>query len=223
MVRLITTLSLFASPVQDSQFTRLHLSSANSAPSKLKSPFASTTHLLPQCEPAESLAPALRKRPHRSHSLAPTLSLFSYSCALFCSDPNLIPNRFCAFRTLWAKHPGWGVPLASHHRFSLNKVESPLATIFSAINTYKTASKQTTLRTFGMSIYAKTGGGSPLWLTRNPAQVARQSFPLPSRMSASSDLVSPVTVSHTTAPDPDPQTPSRLARASHMGLDWTNP
>jgi hypothetical protein len=43
---------------------------------------------------------------------------------------------------------------------------SPLANIFPTINTYKTASKQTTLCTFRMNVYAKPRGEVPLLLTR---------------------------------------------------------
>ena len=41
------------------------------------------------------------------HLMSP---LFSYSCALFCAAQNAIPNFFSNFRTLCAKHPGWGTP-----------------------------------------------------------------------------------------------------------------
>jgi hypothetical protein len=43
-------------------------------------------------------------------STDPTLSLFSYSYALFCTAKNGISNRFMLFRTLCTKHPGWGLP-----------------------------------------------------------------------------------------------------------------
>lgn len=36
-------------------------------------------------------------------------SMFSYSCALFCSSQNTIPLVFNRFRTLSSNHPGWVV------------------------------------------------------------------------------------------------------------------
>jgi hypothetical protein len=53
--------------------------------------------------------------------------------------------------------PVWGFLLATRH--------SRLAAIFTRINTYKTASKQTTLTTFRMNAYAKSQGEVPLLLT----------------------------------------------------------
>ncbi len=112
------------------------------------------------------LATAVCKSPHQYPFKGLTIPLFSYSCALFRTTQETIPNRFYAFRTLCAKHPGWGSRLATRHSFTLSGVEEPLATIFPRINTCKTASKQTTLTTFRMNTYAKPRGEGLLLLTR---------------------------------------------------------
>jgi hypothetical protein len=56
---------------------------------------------------------SFRTSPHQYHSMGLTLPLFSYSYALFCSEENAIPTLFSIFRTLWQKHPGWGLPPSS--------------------------------------------------------------------------------------------------------------
>ena len=52
---------------------------------------------------------SFRTSPHQYHSMGLTLPLFSYSYALFCSGENAISILFSIFRTLWQKHPGWGL------------------------------------------------------------------------------------------------------------------
>ena len=53
-----------------------------------------------------ALVPSALKRP---------LSLFfSHSCALFCLSHFAISRIFSSFRTLFAKHPGWGTPQLIH-------------------------------------------------------------------------------------------------------------
>src|SRR5271169_3746904 len=51
-----------------------------------------------------------RHSSHQYHSKRFTLPLFSYSYPLFCILENSIFNPHNAFRTLCAKHPGWGTP-----------------------------------------------------------------------------------------------------------------
>lgn len=57
--------------------------------------------------------------PHQDHSRQFSLLLFSYSYALFCTLSSRIPLLFNRFRTLFAKHRGWGgasstSPLCAH-------------------------------------------------------------------------------------------------------------
>src|SRR6266851_6854377 len=49
----------------------------------------------------------------------PLSPFFSYSCALFCAHQKLNPFVFKRFRTLWQKHPGWGVPMNRTARVAL--------------------------------------------------------------------------------------------------------
>jgi hypothetical protein len=55
------------------------------------------------------------KSAHQSHFMRVTLPLFSYSYALFCTAQNHNSFHFICFRTLCAKHPGWGIPIFSVH------------------------------------------------------------------------------------------------------------
>lgn len=122
---------------------------------------------------------AHRKSHHRYHSVELTLPLFSYSCALFCTAQSAILNPFNTFHTLCAEHPGWGShpssqdplePFAQPQTHGVTS-HSSLAAISSTINTYKTDTKQTTLFTFRMSFYEKTGGREQLLLTTNAIKV----------------------------------------------------
>ena len=60
------------------------------------------------CTPAPSCQPSNLPPLQRVSELSP---LFSYLCALFCTCAKINPFLFNRFRTLCAKHPGWG-PLA---------------------------------------------------------------------------------------------------------------
>jgi hypothetical protein len=62
------------------------------------------------CRP---LLPPFRNSSHQYHSKDFSLPLFSYSYELFCIAQNAISNCFFTFRTLCAKHPGWGYTLQS--------------------------------------------------------------------------------------------------------------
>src|SRR5689334_10202517 len=63
-------------------------------------------------EPSTPRRP-FRKRPHQSphqcHSTTNCRPLFSYSYALFCTKQNAISHLFNSLRTLYTKHPGWGM------------------------------------------------------------------------------------------------------------------
>jgi hypothetical protein len=58
---------------------------------------------------------------HSTFNFRLSTSFSSYSYALFCTAQNRNPFYFKYFRTLCAKHPGWGVP-----SFSVNPVPAAL-------------------------------------------------------------------------------------------------
>jgi hypothetical protein len=58
---------------------------------------------------------------HSTFNFRLSTSFSSYSYALFCTAQNRNPFYFKYFRTLCAKHPGWGVP-----SFSANSVPAAL-------------------------------------------------------------------------------------------------
>ncbi len=66
-------------------------------------------------------------RPRTPFPMCFHLSLFlSYSCALFCIHENHNPFLFKRFRTLFAKHPGWGP--VEHHLSCCGFARSPSPT-----------------------------------------------------------------------------------------------
>src|SRR5208282_1644561 len=56
--------------------------------------------------------PSFPKSPHQYHSITLSHPLFSYSYALFCAVQNANTRIFSGFRTLCAKHRGWGTPIS---------------------------------------------------------------------------------------------------------------
>jgi len=83
-----------------------------------------------------------------------------YSCRLFVAPQKINSFGIKQMQTLFAKHPGWGVPLAA----CLGVLcLAPLRSITPfRINTCKSVTKQTTLTTSRINTYAKTGGrGTP--------------------------------------------------------------
>lgn len=96
------------------------------------------------------------------------------SPSLFCPHRNCRkPFSLIRIRRISCIPGGYPLPRRSAHCLpTLSTVSlfvarhSPLATIFPRINTYKTASKQTTLCTFRMNVYTKPRGDVPLLLTR---------------------------------------------------------
>jgi len=77
-------------------------SSAFSAPSELRTPFALTTA-------------AFCKSPQLYQSMGLAFPLFSYSYALFCYRQNAKPFFFSRFRTLWQNTRGGGSPINPNH------------------------------------------------------------------------------------------------------------
>jgi len=76
--------------------------------------FSGSTPLL-SCQPAfarkpfvSSLFHTLLESAHPHDSTAFSIPLFSYTYALFCTQQKLNSFIFIRFRTLCAKHPGWG-------------------------------------------------------------------------------------------------------------------
>jgi hypothetical protein len=103
------------SPDPHPHFSTLPLPSVNSVPSALKSPFAALTHA--------PLASGPCKSPHRFHSMGFIFPLFSYSYALFCTMQSSNSFSLNRFRTLCAKHPGWGPGRASATSLSLRPAQ----------------------------------------------------------------------------------------------------
>jgi hypothetical protein len=61
-----------------------------------------------QNAPVSPLFATLTDSAHLHHSTQLSRPLFSYSCALFCTDKKVNSLVFRHYRTLWQKHGGWG-------------------------------------------------------------------------------------------------------------------
>jgi hypothetical protein len=61
-----------------------------------------------QNAPVSPLFATLTKSAHLHHSTQLSCPLFSYSCALFCTDRKVNSPVFRHYRTLWQKHGGVG-------------------------------------------------------------------------------------------------------------------
>jgi hypothetical protein len=139
-----------------------------SSSSSFASPASSTSCVRP-----------FRKSAHQYHFMRLTLPLFSYSYALFCAAQNPNSFRFIFFRTLCAKHPGWGIPIFSVHSALKSTRATSLADPFIACHRplpaipfrIRTCAKSTRspfrmntsetkdLKLFRMNIYEKKGRG----------------------------------------------------------------
>jgi hypothetical protein len=168
-------------------------------PSRLRPPLdchpeRSAGSAFPRPVVARSLSPGASRRgavlpplvsvcgsPYRYQSMEFTLPLFSYSYALFCTVKNAISNRFMLFRTLCAKHPGWGSHPASQifsfrnlttlYSLLVHPEASRRASISFRIRTSTKrprnsrrirTSKTQHLKSFRIRTYKKTGEGAAL-------------------------------------------------------------
>jgi hypothetical protein len=59
--------------------------------------------------------------------------LFSYSYALFCIALSRISYIFNIFRTLGAKHPGWGIPFPTPQNLSARFDRFPFLNLYSLL------------------------------------------------------------------------------------------